>query len=266
MDKPADLDASPKHHSICKLAVNSAKSLPLPPANTTTAPTDKSQQQSLRQSLRQNLKQARAALSPEQQAQSAKQAAHLALELITRLCAQEVNIQAVSIQTASSQTVTIPTINEPRPIKRIALYHTLGSELNTLPLIDLLRQYLPECELYLPRLHPFCAGHLLFLRYSKESKMTRNQFGIAEPKLDCREVMAASKLDIILTPLVGFDRQGQRMGMGGGYYDRTLVNSQAITIGFAHQVQQVESLPVEVWDQGLDYVVTPSEVHDFTQS
>ncbi len=261
MDKPADLDANPKHHSISKLAVNSAKPIPLLPANTTTAPTHKSQQQSLRQSLRQNLKQARAALSPEQQAQSAKQAAHLALELITRLCAQDVNLQA-----ASSQTVTTPTINKPRPIKRIALYHTLGSELNTQPLIDLLRQHLPECELYLPRLHPFCAGHLLFLRYSQESEMTHNQFGIAEPKLDCREVMAASKLDIILTPLVGFDRQGQRMGMGGGYYDRTLVNSQAITIGFAHQVQQVERLPVEVWDQGLDYVVTPSEVHDFTQS
>ncbi|MBV7317371.1 5-formyltetrahydrofolate cyclo-ligase [Shewanella sp. NIFS-20-20] len=190
--------------------------------------------QSQRQQMRQSLKQARAAISPQQQRASAQQAAQLTLDLLKRL-----------------------------PIKHLALYHTLGSELDTQPLIQLLRQQRPDCHLYLPRLHPFCHGHLLFLEYRAQTEMSRNRFGIAEPKLDCRHVRPAGQLDAILTPLVAFDKHGQRMGMGGGYYDRTLAHSQAITIGFAHDVQQVATLPVEAWDQGLDYVVTPSQCYDF---
>ena len=69
--------------------------------------------------------------------------------------------------------------------------------------------------------------------------------------------------DVVLTPLVAFDEQGQRLGMGGGFYDRTLQNWQQYglqPVGYAHDCQGVEALPVEKWDVPLPAVVTPSKI------
>ena len=78
-----------------------------------------------------------------------------------------------------------------------------------------------------------------------------NQFGILEPPLNVQEILPTEKLDIIFTPLVAFDKQGNRLGMGGGFYDRTLQDWRSknfIPVGLAHQCQQIEALPVESWD------------------
>ena len=84
--------------------------------------------------------------------------------------------------------------------------------------------------------------------------MKQNQFGIWEPKLNVQNVLPLNELDILFTPLVAFDKQGNRLGMGGGFYDRTLQNWQNksfIPVGLAHQCQQVENLPTEYWDVPL---------------
>ncbi len=68
---------------------------------------------------------------------------------------------------------------------------------------------------------------------------------------------------MLITPLVAFDEYGQRLGMGGGFYDRTLQNWQHYKmqpVGYAHDCQLVEKLPVEEWDIPLPAVVTPSKV------
>ncbi|WP_159287438.1 5-formyltetrahydrofolate cyclo-ligase, partial [Klebsiella pneumoniae] len=103
---------------------------------------------------------------------------------------------------------------------RIALYLANDGELNTQPLIEWLWQQ--GKQVYLPVLHPFAKGHLLFLHYHTHTPMDKNRYGIAEPKLDQRLICPVRELDIIGTPLVAFDQSGQRLGMGGGYYDRTL--------------------------------------------
>ena len=67
-------------------------------------------------------------------------------------------------------------------------------------------------------------------------------------------------------PLVAFDEYGQRLGMGGGFYDRTLQNWQHYKtqpVGYAHDCQLVEKLPVEEWDIPLPAVVTPSKVWEW---
>ena len=67
-------------------------------------------------------------------------------------------------------------------------------------------------------------------------------------------------------PLVAFDRAGNRLGQGGGYYDRALAGPsdlRPVTIGVAHAFQQVESVPVEPWDVALDAVVTEDGLLDF---
>ncbi|KJY94789.1 5-formyltetrahydrofolate cyclo-ligase [Pseudoalteromonas ruthenica] len=119
----------------------------------------------------------------------------------------------------------------------------------------------------LPIIHPFSRTHLLFQRYEENSPMSTNRYGILEPKLNCSHVCPVAQLDYILTPLVAFDSQGNRLGMGGGYYDRTLAQIPAdrsqrpLLIGIAHQCQEVAQLPVASWDVPLDYIVTPKTIY-----
>lgn len=148
----------------------------------------------------------------------------------------------------------------------VALYKTNDAELSTEPLITYCWQQ--EINVYLPVLHPFTNGHLLFLRYTTETAMQSNRFGIMEPKIDVTAVCPARDLDAIFTPLVAFDDSGNRLGMGGGFYDRTLsalqgnVHSPKV-IGLAYDIQRTSALPVETWDIPLPAIATPSKIYSF---
>lgn len=146
----------------------------------------------------------------------------------------------------------------------IALYLASQGELDLAPLFTL-----PEFEqtaLFLPCIQS--DSSLSFRRFGGEHLLTPNKFGILEPTKGC-ECIEAKNLDIILMPLVGFDRQGHRLGMGGGYYDRALAFTQTDTekrpfkIGIAHSMQQVEQIEKRSWDITLDAVVTEKEWIDF---
>lgn len=146
-----------------------------------------------------------------------------------------------------------------RNVQSVALYLTHDGELATQKLIEALWHI--GVKTYLPRLHPFCQGHLLFCHYGPDTEMVANQYGILEPKLSVQEVIPAQQLDMIITPLVAFDGACNRMGMGGGYYDRTLKHidsSRTIVVGFAHDCQQVSHIPLEPWDIPLPLIITPT--------
>ena len=95
-----------------------------------------------------------------------------------------------------------------------------------------------------------------------------NEFGIPEPLLRSRRVTAITRLDLVLTPLVGFDEQGNRLGMGGGFYDRSFAYlrqrqrwRKPHLLGVAFELQNCEQgLPHQQWDVPLDGVVTESGV------
>ncbi|WP_369789754.1 5-formyltetrahydrofolate cyclo-ligase [Rouxiella sp. WC2420] len=143
--------------------------------------------------------------------------------------------------------------------KTLSVFLSFDGELDTSPLIDRLWQ--DGKRLCLPVLHPFTEGHLLFLNYRPGTKLVRNRLNIFEPELDVREILPLGELDIILTPLVAFDSTGQRLGMGGGFYDRTLQNWREkgpYPIGIAHDCQQVDTLPSEEWDIPLPEILTPN--------
>ena len=177
----------------------------------------------------------------------------------------------------------------------------VASQLNTLPLLDNsttiagylvndgevnLKYYIDQVwhtsgkkTFALPVLHPVCKGHLLFLSYTQNSKLTFNKYKIEEPILSCQNVIPVTQCDVILMPLVGFDSMGNRLGMGGGYYDRTLSFTQNKTgfhspsekrtpklVGIAHDIQEVDALPIAPWDVPLDAIVTPSRILQFTKS
>lgn len=143
----------------------------------------------------------------------------------------------------------------------IALYLSIDGELESAPLIHWLWQR--GKRVYIPVLHPFSRGQLLFLHYHANSQVVVNRYGILEPRLDVREICPASELDLLCAPLVAFDSKGNRLGMGGGFYDRTLAMFPRLPnppqiLGIAHDCQQVERIPVEHWDQPMPQLLTPS--------
>lgn len=136
----------------------------------------------------------------------------------------------------------------------IAFYLPFNGEISPLPLMDVLLTQ--NKNLYLPILHPFTSGQLLFINYNNQTTFKLNRFGIQEPVLDVRNILPLNELEMIVTPLVAFDKSGNRLGMGGGYYDRTLAQAKnIISVGLAHKCQQVEKLSIESWDMPLDHII-----------
>lgn len=154
----------------------------------------------------------------------------------------------------------------------IALYLSNDGELNTEPFIHWCWQ--KKINTYLPVIHPFSKSQLLFLHYHQHSKMKANCYGILEPKLNVNDIIPTHALDIIFTPLVAFDEAGNRMGMGGGFYDRTLAHwyrdyqtnkkTTPRPIGLAHDCQKVSSLTAQAWDIPLPEIITPTQHYRFS--
>ncbi|GGF66912.1 5-formyltetrahydrofolate cyclo-ligase [Alteromonas lipolytica] len=144
----------------------------------------------------------------------------------------------------------------------VATYLANDGEIDLAPTITACQQ---RGSVTLPVLHPFTGKHLLFQHYTGHTHMTFNRFGISEPAPDSTAIRLLSQHDLLLMPLVGFDAAGNRLGMGGGFYDRTLANvhhlaKRPVLVGVAHDCQQVEQLPVEAWDIPLDLIVTPTQI------
>lgn len=151
-----------------------------------------------------------------------------------------------------------------RKANRIAVYLSNDGELSTTSFIDWCWQ--KKKEVYLPVIHPFSSENLLFLRYQADTQLVSNRYGILEPKLDVTKVCPLAEFDVICTPLVAFDNTGARLGMGGGFYDRSLANWQQTKLyplGLAHNCQLVESVPVESWDIPLPEIITPHKNYLF---
>lgn len=150
----------------------------------------------------------------------------------------------------------------------VACYLAQDGEIVLNPLIN--DAWLKGKTVCLPVLHPFCKGHLIFVHYRQNSKMQTNRFGILEPKLNACDIVPVAKLDVIFTPLVAFDDSAQRLGMGGGFYDRTLapVTRHEIPLqiyGVAHDCQKVSSgLKNEKWDIPMHKIITPSHIYSHT--
>jgi 5-formyltetrahydrofolate cyclo-ligase len=103
---------------------------------------------------------------------------------------------------------------------------------------------------------------LAFAHWAADEPLQNNRFGIAEPAPGAMR-RPLDQLDIIFMPLVGWDRRGNRLGMGGGFYDRALENvSGPLLAGLAHSVQELENVASESWDVALDVVLTEAGAHE----
>jgi len=156
---------------------------------------------------------------------------------------------------------------EVRRARRVALYLPNDGEIDPRPLMPWLAQR--NARVFLPVLKPLSHNALWFVHYHRDTPMVRNRFGIPEPETrhgaHRARRLATWALDLILLPLVGFDGHGQRLGMGGGFYDRSLAFTRGdgprpTLIGLAHECQRVQRLPAAPWDVPLDAIVSDARM------
>ena len=141
--------------------------------------------------------------------------------------------------------------------RHVALYASIGDEIST---SALLRACLDSGKKsYLPVVRE--DRNLEFARWTEGDPRGKNRFDIPEPTA-AAERRATAQLDIIFLPLLGWDRSGTRLGVGGGYYDHTLRGiSGPLLIGLAFAAQEVGYIPRDNWDIALDAVLTEGGVH-----
>jgi len=108
---------------------------------------------------------------------------------------------------------------------------------------------------------------LYFAEYSAGTPVIHNRFGIPEPATAADQRLTPQAMDVILLPLLAFDRQGHRLGTGGGWYDASLAflreaprPAAPLLVGIGYTFQEVETIPAQPWDVDLDYVATEADL------
>ena len=153
-----------------------------------------------------------------------------------------------------------------RHSKHIAFYIANDGELDLRPLMRIAWRMKKKC--YLPILSPPFRRHMLyFAQYNHGDPLIANQYAIPEPKVSPRRWRSGRRLNLVLTPLVAFDALGNRLGMGGGYYDRTFAYlrhhhswRRPRLAGIAYDFQRVEKLDNASWDVPLSLIATPEKI------
>lgn len=185
--------------------------------------------------LRKTLRLARAALSPTECQRHSQ-----------RICVQAMRF----LQTRNTRTV--------------AAYLPVGNEIDLKGLIVELDAM--GLRIVLPRIHRSLPGRMRFLQWRPGDRLVRNRYGIDEPVASAGAVWRR-EIDVVLLPLLAFDAQCNRLGMGAGYYDRYFAacSSRArglspLLIGVAHSIQELPQLQRNPWDVALDAVITENGI------
>ena len=151
---------------------------------------------------------------------------------------------------------------------RIAAYIANDGEIDPLP--ALLAALHRGCQCFLPVLFPGQKPRVRFAYFSESSKFTCNRYGILEPLINQRYCLDTSELEWILIPLVAFDKYGNRIGMGGGYYDATLASAlhrknwrRPRLVGLAYEFQRIERINNDQWDVPMHGILTEKGFHRF---
>ena len=150
--------------------------------------------------------------------------------------------------------------------QKFACYLPSQGEINTHRLIEKLWLHRKQC--FLPVLHWSKQNKLEFLPFTPETTLAANRYGILEPRYQSPLIQTIWTLDIIFMPLVAFDSSCNRVGMGGGYYDRTLhfllkrkIWHKPKLIGLAYEFQKINPITTQPWDVSLDIVITDQHIY-----
>jgi 5-formyltetrahydrofolate cyclo-ligase len=176
-------------------------------------------------------------------------------DALTRRNALPAELRAQAAEALAARPFPIPVA----PGTIVSGFMPLKSEINPLPLMRKLAG--AGAKLALPVID--ARGKPLILRaFTFGDVLNSGQWGIREPKPEAPEVAP----DIMLVPLLAFDRTGHRVGYGAGYYDRTIAKFRAmktvVAVGIAYAAQEIEAVPITERDARLDLVLTERDVID----
>ena len=147
---------------------------------------------------------------------------------------------------------------------RIATYLPFNGEADPLPLMD--RALIDGKQIFVPVIVDK-SEPLRFEAWTRETKVTENKFHIREPSASETSI-SPTELDLVITPLVAFDRQLNRLGVGGGYYDRTFAflnyvataDRRPLLVGLGYELQRIKKIDSKKHDVKLDAVMTESGI------
>ena len=152
-----------------------------------------------------------------------------------------------------------------RSSQKIGLYLDAFGEIHTANIIRACFRL--KKTVFLPKICNM-NGRLIWVKITahqyNNQRFTQHRLGMQEPAAE--RAHSVSHLDVLFMPLLGCDRKGTRLGMGGGYYDRTLASAEhrPIRVGIAHNFQLLDkNLEQRPWDQPLDFLVTPKRLYRF---
>ena len=175
-------------------------------------------------------------------------------QMLRNHCVQTRKHLSPAIQASASISICaqIQSLEHYQKAKHIAIYHAIKGE------VDL--SHLQGKICYFPTINT--DQTLTFLPVTPETVFYNNRFGIPEPDVKRELALSPEKLDIIFLPVVAFDEHGTRLGLGGGYYDKTLAHHRApLLIGVAYEVQCQPLIPREAWDVPMNAVITERTIH-----
>jgi 5-formyltetrahydrofolate cyclo-ligase len=144
--------------------------------------------------------------------------------------------------------------------QNIAFYTPVKGEASPFPL-----QKMVDKSFYLPVLSSAQAFHLIFVKIDKKTQYKKNIYAIPEPIYTAKDIISSEDLDLVIMPLVATDKEGNRMGMGGGYYDRRFEfkkdkkTNYPQLLGFDYDFQLSSSIYPEPWDVPLDFIASNKE-------
>lgn len=152
----------------------------------------------------------------------------------------------------------IRTLIEYQKAKHIASYMSINGEVDLSELWNL--SSVDRKNYYFPAIMDDLT--LRFLPANTNDKFQLNQYGILEPEMNFAQAILPNQIDLILTPLVAFDQNGMRLGMGKGFYDRTLSKLRPkLLIGAAYEFQKQPVIQPQPWDVKLDAIVTEKTIY-----
>lgn len=167
---------------------------------------------------------------------------------------------------ATALVETVTGLTEFRDARHLAMYLAVDGEMDPAPLVTHARA--AGKQLYLPILATDASGLLNFAAWQPDTPLYPNRFEIPEPRPRPDELRSPAELDLVFTPLVAFDATGNRLGMGGGFYDRSFAFLKSgvhkpLLIGLAYEFQKLPELRAEAWDVPLTGVATDCGFYRF---
>lgn len=183
---------------------------------------------------------------------TAERKRQLRRDIRARLSAIPPEVRRTEDQLLFSAFLSLPEVESARTV---FVFYGVGTEPETGLLIPTLLER--GKQVILPRLMPHHEMQLHL--YCPDRPLVPHPFGLMEPDEDC-PVFSPEQIDLTLVPALCYDKNGFRLGLGGGYYDRWLPQFRGVTVGLcrAHLLQ--DRLPIQPHDRPVDVVITPREI------